>query len=154
MDPQQRLLLECAHEALAGSSLAAKPKGPSRLMREQKAAHKQAPLATAGLSRHSDTGVVPEMGVFVGASYAEYLQLCAMARAQSTYTASGGSMSVLAGRVSYLFGFNGPCVVTDTACSSSLVALSSAHNTLMVSDCGGASALLFSQHTLRVLALR
>ena len=41
-------------------------------------------------------------GVFVGASYTEYVQLVAQAGAPSTYTASGGSLSVIAGRLSSL----------------------------------------------------
>ena len=40
---------------------------------------------------------------------------------------TGHGLSFLVGRVSYVFGFQGPCVSTDTACSSSLVALHLAH---------------------------
>ena len=75
----------------------------------------------------------PTTGVFVGASYAEWSLLQQQHRVpQSTYTASGSGLSVLAGRISYMFGWCGPATVTDTACSSSLVALSSAHNCLQV----------------------
>lgn len=37
-------------------------------------------------------------------------------------------------RVSYTFGFTGPCVSTDTACSSSLVAGHLAHQGLQVGE--------------------
>ena len=103
MDPQQRLLLECTFEAF------------------QIASHQK-------LKRSVKDN---QVGVYVGASYPEYMQLAATANKDtSTYTASGGSLSVIAGRVSYVFGFSGPSALVDTACSSSLVALSGAHNAL------------------------
>ena len=117
-DPQQRLLLESAWEVAAASGLLAAPPAAGTRGAAQRAA--------------------PTVGVFVGASYAESLGLMsgAAAAAASTYTASGGSLSVLAGRVSYAFGLSGPSLVADTACSSSLVALSIAHNSLMVGGGG------------------
>jgi len=103
MDPQQRLLLECTFEAFQTGS-------HQKMKRNVK-----------------DT----QVGVYVGASYPEYILLAARANKDtSTYTASGGSLSVIAGRVSYVFGFSGPSELVDTACSSSLVALSGAHNGL------------------------
>lgn len=126
MDPQQRLILECTYEALQGSTFAdagAAPALPSAAAKP--AAKVRAP------GKPPDA---PDVGVFVGASYAEYLQLAVAVGGLSTYTASGGSLSVLAGRVSYLFGFRGPSTVTDTACSSSLVALGAAHSALLVSE--------------------
>lgn len=112
-DPQQRLLLEAAWEVAAASGLLAAP-------------------ATGARAAAAAQKAAPTVGVFVGASHAEYLSLMSSAAALSTYTASGGSLSVLAGRVSYAFGLQGPSLVADTACSSSLVALSIAHNSLMV----------------------
>ena len=42
------------------------------------------------------------------------------------YSALGLAGSVAAGRISFTYGFIGPCVSIDTACSSSLVATHSA----------------------------
>ena len=40
----------------------------------------------------------------------------------SSHTAIGVSLTIVANRLSYFFGFRGPSVAFDTACSSSLVA--------------------------------
>ncbi|NYH78255.1 phthiocerol/phenolphthiocerol synthesis type-I polyketide synthase D [Actinopolyspora biskrensis] len=94
MDPQQRLLLEVAWEALEHAGSA-----PSRL-------------------RGSATGV------FVGASATEYSHLTAGdIAAVDAWTGTGGAMSVIANRISYLLDLRGPSMAVDTACSSSLVAL-------------------------------
>ena len=117
VDPQQRLLLECTLEAVAAG----------------------ASLAAAGAKDHPrGTTAAPTTGVFVGASYEEYLHIGAAAEGISGYTASGGSLSVLAGRVAYLFGFTGPATLTDTACSSSLVALNGALSALRLGQCNSA----------------
>ncbi|MEY4484937.1 MAG: hypothetical protein RL693_2389, partial [Verrucomicrobiota bacterium] len=44
----------------------------------------------------------------------------------------GGSMAILAARISYLLNLQGPCVAIDTACSSSLVAIASACDSLIL----------------------
>ncbi|MFG2577668.1 beta-ketoacyl synthase N-terminal-like domain-containing protein, partial [Streptomyces sp. NPDC048481] len=61
-------------------------------------------------------------GVFAGVMYHDYGDL-----------SSGGS--VVSGRVSYSFGFEGPAVTVDTACSSSLVALHLAVQALRSGEC-------------------
>jgi acyl transferase domain-containing protein len=57
-------------------------------------------------------------GVAVGISGNEYGR---MADSVTAFTATGSALSVASGRVSYIFGLQGPSVSVDTACSSSLV---------------------------------
>ncbi len=95
MDPQQRLVLETAWEAL------------------ERAGH--APDRLAG----------SRTGVFVGVSTNEYGRVV---NSQSpdkldAYVATGNAVNVVAGRVSFALGLQGPAVAVDTACSSSLVAV-------------------------------
>jgi polyene macrolide polyketide synthase, A-type KR domains len=96
MDPQQRLLLEVAWEALENAG-----------------------IACEGLRRSAT-------GVFVGISTDDYHRLTTSLREPETFTAYSGlgtARCVAAGRLSYVFGFQGPCIQLDTACSSSLVAV-------------------------------
>ena len=119
-DPQQRLLLETAYHALEDAGL-----GAWRL---------------AG----SDTGV------FVGISSHDYfdMQLRDIERRSiGPHTNQGGSQSITANRISYIFDLRGPSVAFDTACSSALVALHFAVASLRSRDCelalvGGVNALL------------
>jgi acyl transferase domain-containing protein/acyl carrier protein len=119
MDPQQRLLLEVAWEALEHAGLAA-----DRL-------------------RGSRTGV------FVGIGSSEYAQLFLNAPPEKidSYVASGNASSVAAGRLSYVFGFEGPSLAVDTACSSSLVSVHLACQSLRLGECdlalaGGVNVIL------------
>nr|BAU61515.1 actin related protein2 [Parachlorella kessleri] len=99
-------------------------------------------LLECTLEAFQPTGLLgaEDVGVYIGASYTEYLQIAARAQGMSTYTASGGSLSVLAGRISFLFGFKGPSLVTETACSSSLVATNCAYKALMLGDVKAAAS--------------
>ncbi|HYH98718.1 type I polyketide synthase, partial [Hyalangium sp.] len=82
-------------------------------------------LAWEGLE---DAHVIPASlrdsltGVFVGTMWSDYARLAA-APQYDLYTATGHDTSILAGRVSYALGLQGPSMVVNTACSSSLVSL-------------------------------
>jgi acyl transferase domain-containing protein len=119
MDPQQRLLLEVAWEALENAGIAT-----SRL-------------------RGSSTGV------FIGITTSDYARLAVAndSVGLDVYTATGGALNVAAGRLSFVFGLNGPSLAVDTACSSSLVAVHLACQSLRARECdfaltGGVNVLL------------
>ena len=108
MDPQQRLLLEACSEALddAGQDVNALRGSPT--------------------------------GVFVGISTTDYSDLQAAPGERITadvYTATGGTISIAANRVSYCFDFQGPSISMDTACSSALTAVHVACRSLWNGDC-------------------
>jgi acyl transferase domain-containing protein/acyl carrier protein/SAM-dependent methyltransferase len=93
MDPQQRLILELAWEALENAGIPAK-----------------------GL-RGSRTSVV------IGAMWSDYARLLDGLATVSQHTATGQDTSIIAARVSYVLGLEGPSLTVNTACSSSLVAI-------------------------------
>lgn len=53
----------------------------------------------------------------------------------TAYTATGNTLSVASGRISYAFGLRGPALTIDTACSSSLVSLHTAFNAITLGQC-------------------
>ncbi len=120
-DPQQRLLLEVAWEALEDAGLPAD-----------------------GLRRSAT-------GVFVGIDSTDYARVVARAAAGGaevdSHVGTGNSLSVAAGRISFVLGFHGPTMAVDTACSSSLVAVHLAAESLRRGECtlalaGGVNVIL------------
>jgi malonyl CoA-acyl carrier protein transacylase len=131
MDPQQRLLLEVSWEALERAGQAS-----SQLLGSQ-------------------------TGVFIGITTSDYAQRTMLAETTEIdiYTATGNSLNVAAGRLSYSLGLMGPSMAIDTACSSSLVAVHQACQSLRVGECtmalaGGVNAILSPQVAIAISKLR
>ncbi len=94
MDPQQRMILQLVWRALESANL-----------------------------DHADLRS-QRVGVYVGASALDHGNLIVEdPAAGSPYFMTGNTLSIVANRISHLFGLNGPSLTVDTACSSSLVAL-------------------------------
>ena len=111
MDPQQRLMLEVCWTA----------------------------LEDAGHAMPRLTG--SRTGVYLGVSSSDYGRaLFARRELIDAYYASGASASVVAGRISYCLGLQGPSLAVDTACSASLVALHLACQALRAGECDMALA--------------
>lgn len=94
MDPQQRMLLEVAWESLERAAIPVDQMFGSRT------------------------------GVYVGMTNSDFSRMSLGDHDRiDTYTPTGTTLSVTAGRLSYILGAQGPSMVLDTACSSSLVAI-------------------------------
>lgn len=125
MDPQHRLLLETSWHALEDAAISPHPL--------------------------PDTNV----GVFMGIMSQDYNQLHITDDVEviDSFQGAGLSHSAGVGRLSYLFGFEGPSMAIDTASSSSLVAVSQAAKSLLRGDCnlalaGGVNAILTPGNSL------
>ncbi|CEM39444.1 unnamed protein product, partial [Vitrella brassicaformis CCMP3155] len=90
---------------------------------------------SAGMNREQLLG--QRLGVFVGACNYDWLYIN-ITEKHSPFASTGGAGSVIANRVSYVFGLKGPSMTLDTACSSSLVALDSAVKNYKLGECDGA----------------
>ncbi|MBK8254809.1 MAG: SDR family NAD(P)-dependent oxidoreductase [Polyangiaceae bacterium] len=127
MDPQQRLLLELAWEALEDAGIP--------------------PSSLRGSSA----------GVYIGAIWSDYSTILSKAGPNGIdrYTVTGTHHSILANRISYVLGLQGPSMSIDSACSSGLVvthlatqSLRSGEATLAV--CGAVNLNLLAESALSV----
>ncbi|MBU1862271.1 MAG: type I polyketide synthase [Candidatus Omnitrophica bacterium] len=108
LDPQQRLLLEVTWEAF-----------------------EDAGLVTQQITQSST-------GVFIGGFNLDCMQIQMSPLNEETITSlsyTGGTMTLLANKISYIFDLKGPSMSIDTACSSSLVALHHACQSLLRGEC-------------------
>lgn len=112
LDPQHRLLLEASWQAIESSGHA--------------------------VSTFTGTNT----GVFIGIMSNDYSTLYRDVDQQRTsaYVGTGNAHSAAAGRISYTYGLNGPCLAVDTACSSSLVSVHLACQSLRLHECSAALA--------------
>ncbi len=107
LDPQQRLLLEVSWEALENAGLE----------------------VTKLEKSHT--------GVFVGIAGDDYTNAHRHSGNYeniNAYALTGTMSSTAAGRISYVYGLEGPCVAIDTSCSSALVALHLAAQSLRLRE--------------------
>lgn len=125
IDPQHRMLLENSYRALEHAGIAAHP------------------LTDANV------------GVFMGIMGQDYAFLPTLddQAVVAAFQGAGLSHSAGVGRISYVFGFEGPSVAVDTASSSSLVAVYQAVRSLQDGDCnmalaGGVNAILAPVNSL------
>ncbi|WP_017599744.1 type I polyketide synthase, partial [Nocardiopsis lucentensis] len=121
MDPQQRLMLEVSWEALEHAGID--------------------PASLTGTPTGVFTGI--SLGGYAGGSVAGTVPIPEEA---AGYLATGTSLSVASGRLSYTLGLTGPALTVDTACSSSLVAVHLAVRALRSGECslalaGGATVM-------------
>ena len=122
MEPQQRLVLEAAWSALENS----------------------------GYAPNSVNG--SKTGVFVGVGANEYIRACATGAREEDimFIPTGNALNVIAGRVAFNLGLQGPTMTIDTACSSSAVAIHLAAQSLRNGECnmalaGGVNAMVMPE---------
>lgn len=122
MEPQQRMVLEAAWTG----------------------------LENAGYAPNSLNGT--RTGVFVGVGANEYIRACATGAREEDimFIPTGNALNVIAGRVAFNLGLQGPTMTIDTACSSSAVAIHLASQSLRNGECdmalaGGVNAMVMPE---------
>ncbi|HEY1349647.1 MAG TPA: type I polyketide synthase [Ktedonobacteraceae bacterium] len=127
LDPQQRLLLRVAWEAFEDSG------------------------------QDAEQLVGSDTGVFVGGFTLDYQLMQnfgVFSRYElQTHSATGMMMTMLANRISYVYGLQGPSIAVDTACSGSLVALHLACQSIWNGECkmalaGGVNVMIAPTMTI------
>lgn len=108
VDPQQRIVLHACWEA----------------------------LENAGYRPSSLSG--RKIGMFIGASIADYRSLIEYHGVRDPYQAPGIAQAMIPNRASYFFNFKGPSEAIDTACSSSSVSIHRAINSISTGECEAA----------------
>ena len=130
MDPQQRMLLETSWEALEDAGL------------------------DPGTLHGSRTGVY--VGI-MNRDYEQFLPSAGTDPHRMVYLTTGSGFAAAIGRISFVFGFQGPAIAVDTACSSSLVAIHQAAAALQRGEAdlalaGGVNAILMAAMTRASMA--
>ena len=93
------------------------------------------------------SSAAPSTSVHVGIQQMEYGSLSSAWRPLAATSATSTPFSVAAGRISFLWGLQGPAVSLDTACSSALVALDAALKSATAAALVGAVNLLLARQT-------
>lgn len=130
LDPQQRVLLEVTYRALENAKLNINKLEGSKT------------------------------AVYIGIGSSDYAFINSGDRAKiDAYSLTGTSASTASGRISYVFGFQGPCISIDTACSSSLVSVHFACESLQNKDAdmavaGGVLLQLAAEATIGLSKLK
>ncbi len=130
LDPQQRILLEVTYCALENAKLNINQLEGSKT------------------------------AVYIGIGSSDYAFINSGDRNKiDAYSLTGTSASTASGRISYVFGFQGPCISIDTACSSSLVSVHYACQSLRNQEAdmaiaGGVLLQLAAEATIGLSKLR
>lgn len=78
-------------------------------------------------------------GVYIGVEIQDFMLLSAD-WPSNVYIATGSTLSIAAGRLSFVFGWQGPCSAYATACSASLTAYHASRRGVQRGECVGALA--------------
>ncbi|MFJ1584957.1 SDR family NAD(P)-dependent oxidoreductase [Streptomyces sp. NPDC088197] len=147
MDPQQRLALELGWEALEDAGLAAL----------HPASRTGTPEAASAAHRRKAARRPVAYGVFLGVIADDYATLSARSGPATAHTLTGLHRSLVANRISYALGLNGPSLTVDAGQSSSLVSVHLACESLRsgesaVALAGGVNLNLVPETTERITA--